>query len=48
MPDNDEALDTEETVMVEVECGPETVIELVRKDVMVERLVESPALPVCE
>jgi hypothetical protein len=30
--------------MVEVECGPETVIWLVTKEVTVERLVEVPSL----
>lgn len=35
MPDSDAELDTDETVMVEVECGPVTVIRLVTKEVLV-------------
>jgi hypothetical protein len=43
MPDDKSELGTGETVMVEVECGPETVIWLVTKEVTVERLVEVPS-----
>jgi hypothetical protein len=48
LPDDDSELEIGETVMVEVECGPETVIWLVTKDVTVERLVEVPSLLVDE
>lgn len=44
MPDNDAEVDTEDTVMVEVDCGPETVIRLVTNEVLVAWMVESPEL----
>lgn len=44
MPDKDSELDAKETVMVEVECGPETVMRLVTKEVLVAWTVESSEL----
>lgn len=44
-PESEEEPEADEMVMVEVSWEPGTVIWLVKKDVMVERLVEVPSVP---